>query len=284
MESSQSSEQIAAANAAQDRSIFDAKIAIAEREGYAKLQIGDRVVAMGKLLLGIPYVGGTLEVDSLNEVLVTNLRGLDCVTFYENSLALARSLKSNDTARYPNYLKQLTLLRYRNGERTDFASRLHYSSDYFFDNVKKGTMRNVTNEVGAGLATRDTRVINFMSTHPNAYKQIKANPEQLAKIKAVEADMQSRGGYAYIAKADVAKIEQNIQNGDILGIVTSINGLDMSHTGIAMRDERGVLHFMHASSALGKVVISEGSLSEYLAPNAKQIGVVVMRPIEVATN
>jgi hypothetical protein len=29
-------------------------------------------------------------------------------------------------------------------------------------------------------------------------------------------------------------------------------------------------------------VISEGSLSEYLSTNGKQIGVVVMRPIEVA--
>jgi hypothetical protein len=270
--------------ATQDETIFKEKIAIAKREKFAELPIGDRVATMGKLLLGIPYVGGTLEVDSLNESLVTNLRGLDCVTFYENSLAMARTIKVSNPPSFQAYRSQLAYLRYRGGDLDGFASRLHYSSDYFFDNVRKGTMREVTKEVGGDLAIRDTRLINFMSTHPNAYKQLKANPAQLEKIKLIEKDIHLRGGYDYIPKASVAQVEKNIQNGDILGIVTSINGLDMSHTGIAVKDGDGVLHFMHASSALNKVVISEGSLSEYLAPNAKQIGVVVMRPIEVATN
>lgn len=274
----------AAVKATPDETIFKEKMAVAMREGYATLPIGERVVAMGKLLLGIPYVGGTLEVDSLNESLVTNLRGLDCVTFYENALAMARSVKLASTPSFQGYRSQLALLRYRGGDLDGFASRLHYSSDYFFDNVKKGTMRDVTQDVGGALAIRDNRRIDFMSTHPNAYKQIKASADQLEKIKMIEEEMHLRGGYFYIPKASVSKAEKNIQNGDILGIVTSIAGLDMSHTGIAVKGDDGVLRFMHASSAQKKVVISEGSLSEYLASNGKQIGVVVMRPIEVAMN
>jgi hypothetical protein len=269
---------------ANDESIFNEKMAIAVRDGYAKLPIGDRVVAMGKLLLGIPYVGGTLEVDSLKESLVTNFRGLDCVTFYENSLAMARSLKLSGTPSFAAYQSELATLRYRGGDLNDFASRLHYSSDYFFDNEKRGTMRNVTAEVGGALATRDNRRIDFMSTHPSAYKQIRASADQLEKIRMIEEDMHLRGGYMFIPKASVAKIEKKIQNGDIIGITTSIKGLDMSHTGIAVRGDDGVLRFMHASSALNKVVISEGSLSDYLATNGKQTGIVVMRPLEVAAN
>ncbi len=269
---------------ANDEAIFKEKMAIAVRDGYAKLPIGDRVVAMGKLLLGIPYVGGTLEVDSLNESLVINFRGLDCVTFYENALSTARTIKVSNPPGFQAYRSHLAQLRYRGGDVDGFASRLHYSSDYFFDNVKKGTMLNVTQEVGGVLATRDNRRIDFMSTHPNAYKQIKASADQLEKIKMIEEEMHLRGGYMFIPKASVAKIEKNIQNGDIIGITTSIKGLDMSHTGIAVRGDDGVLRFMHASSALNKVVISEGSLSDYLATNGKQTGIVVMRPLEVATN
>lgn len=270
--------------ATEDETIFKEKMAIAVRENYAQLPIGDRVVALGKTLLGIPYVGGTLEVDSLNESLVTNLRGLDCVTFYENSLAMARAIKLSNPPGFQAYRSQLALLRYRGGDLDGFSSRLHYTSDYFFDSEKKGLMRDVTREIAGTVAVHDTRTINFMSTHRPAYKQLKASDEQFAKIKALEDTINARGGYYYIPKAAVAQVEKGIQQGDILGIVTSINGLDFSHTGIAVKGDDGRIHFMHASSALGKVVISEQPLGDYLASNGKQTGIVVMRPIEVSTN
>jgi hypothetical protein len=274
----------AAVKVTQDEAIFKEKMAIAAQSDYVKLPIGERVVAMGKTLLGIPYVGGTLEVDSLNESLVTNLRGLDCVTFYENSLAMARTIKLSNPPGFQAYRSQLALLRYRGGDLDGFASRLHYTSDYFFDSEKKGLMRNVTREIAGSVAVHDTRTISFMSTHRSAYKQLKASDEQFAQIKAWEDTINARGGYYYIPKGSVAQVEKGIQNGDILGIVTSINGLDFSHTGIAVKGDDGRIHFMHASSALGKVVISDLPLSDYLASNGKQIGVVVMRPIEVSIN
>jgi hypothetical protein len=263
-----------------DTAIFDEKLAIAERDEYRKLPIGERIVAMGKLFLGTPYVGGTLEANPSREDLVINLRGLDCVTFYENAFALAKTVAFYSVPSFSTYQHHLTKLRYRGGVRDGFASRLHYSSNYFFDNAKRGNMRDVTREVAGALAIKDTRAITFMSEHPNAYKQIKANEAEWAKIKAVEDSINARGGYYYIPKSSVADVEQNIQTGDIIGIVTSINGLDCSHTGIAVKGEDGVVRFMHASSSLGKVVISEGSLSDYIASNSKQTGVVVMRPQE----
>lgn len=267
---------------AQDEAIFREKMEYALSEKYQDLSIGDRVVAMGKLLLGIPYVGGTLEIDSVNERLVTNLRGLDCVTLYENAIAMARSIQTNPTPNYDHYRAELTRMRYRFGTIDGYASRLHYSSDYFFDNVQRGLMTNVTQDVSGPYARADKRRIDFMSTHRAAYKQLKTNDAELAKIKAIEDEMSSRGGFIYVPKESVGLIENNIQNGDIIGITTSIKGLDMSHTGIAVRGGDGVTRFMHASSALNKVVISEGSLSEYLASNGKQTGIVVMRPLEVS--
>ena len=267
-----------------DEAIFKQKMEFAMKQGSKDLPIGERVVSMGKLFLGVPYVGGTLEVDSLNESLVTNLRQLDCVTFYENALAMARSIKTASTPSFQSFRSQLAHLRYRGGDLEGYASRLHYSSDYFYDNNQRGTMTNVTQDVGGPLARADKREINFMSKHRNSYKQLKADVNQYDLIKLAEADINERGGFVYIPKESVPRVEGNIQNGDIIGITTSITGLDMSHTGIAVRGDDGMLRFMHASSALNKVVISEGSLSDYLAANAKQTGIVVMRPLEVATN
>lgn len=242
--------------------------------------IGERVMLIGRMMKNTPYVASTLEVDSVNENLVMNLRGLDCVTFYENALAMARVVRMHPKPTVEQYREELKKLRYRGGKIDGYASRLHYSIDYFHDNVEKGVLRNVTQEVGGSLTKKDTRTIDFMSKHRSTYKQLRTNDEEYANIVKHEQEMNARGGFMYIPKESIAAIEKNIQPGDIIGIVTSINGLDCSHTGIAEVVE-GTIHFTHASSALGKVVMSEGTLSEYLAPNSKQIGIVVMRPVEV---
>jgi cell wall-associated NlpC family hydrolase len=80
-----------------DDSIFAAKIKQAKAARIDTLPIGERVAAMGKLFLGTPYVAHTLDSDATKEKLVVDLRGFDCVTFYENMLAFARIIK-----KYPN--------------------------------------------------------------------------------------------------------------------------------------------------------------------------------------
>src|SRR6476469_6963699 len=109
-----------------DDSIFYAKMRIAKAQSMDTLPIGERVVGTGKLFLGTPYVAGTLDQDSVHENLVMNLRGLDCVTFYENMLALARVVKEYPSPKVEDYRKELTLLRYRNGKNEGYHSRLHY--------------------------------------------------------------------------------------------------------------------------------------------------------------
>ena len=51
-------------------------------------QIGEVIVATGQQLLNTPYVAGTLEAHS-PEILIVNLRGLDCTTFVENVLVVS---------------------------------------------------------------------------------------------------------------------------------------------------------------------------------------------------
>src|SRR4051812_33953798 len=60
-------------------STYTAIIAQAKAQKIQSRPIGERVVAMGKFFLGVPYVSGTLDQDTTNEDLVVNLHGLDCV-------------------------------------------------------------------------------------------------------------------------------------------------------------------------------------------------------------
>lgn len=252
-----------------------------QQRHIASLSIGERVAAIGKLFLGKPYLDKTLDIITDKEVLICNLSGFDCVTFFENSWDLARTARYHEDNFFTFFLLQLENTRYRNGKLNGFASRLHYTSDYFFDNARRGNLRNVTKLIGKKYATLETKKINFMSAHPNLYPQLRDDIAMQASIKIVEDSINARCGYYMIKKENVKKIESGIKTGDLIGITTTVNGIDCSHTGIAIKLKDGRIHFMHASSAMKKVIISETPLAEYLANNAKQTGIMIYRPLEV---
>src|SRR5207245_7806179 len=112
-------------------------------------------------------------------------------------------------------LAEITFTRYRGGQLTDYASRLHYLSDWFVDNERKGVVRLITRELPG--ATRFTKRVNFMSTHPEAYRQLKANADLVRKISAVEAQISERE-LDYVQKAKVAAVQPILMTGDIVAV------------------------------------------------------------------
>jgi len=97
--------------------------------------IADLVADIGFSFLGTPYVAATLE-NGLEEKLVINLRELDCTTFAETCLALARTVKSGKTD-FESFAAQLEQIRYRDGIRNQYPSRLHYFSEWIHNNAEK---------------------------------------------------------------------------------------------------------------------------------------------------
>jgi len=257
-----------------DEQICAQKFEIALAAGLQHEPIGDVVVEIGRSFLGTPYLAHALEVPG-EERLVINMRGLDCVSFYENALVLARCIKMG-TNTFEAYTDQLRLLRYRGGKIDGYASRLHYTSDYIYDNDKKGVWKDITKEIG-GVPMK--KVVNFMSTHPKAYRQIRDGKGVLEKIAAMEEAVNARTTY-YIPKKNVESVVPRLRNGDILGFTTSMEGLDTSHTGILVK-EHGRTQVLHAPLAGKQVVVSESSLPEYLKRNTKMTGIIVARPLEV---
>jgi hypothetical protein len=239
-----------------------------------KQPIGSIVIEIAKSFIGTDYAADTLEASG-EEHLVINLQTLDCVTFYENSLVLARCIKKNKLT-FDDYKKELQFIRYRNGTINGYPSRLHYTSDYFYDNEQKDALKDITKAIGG---VRFKKKINFMSKHIESYSKLKENPEFIKEIQKIENKINSRSIY-HIPKSKVKQAAAKISNGDILGITTNIDGLDCSHTGIAIWQNKE-LHMIHAPSPGKKVHISEVPLWKYLANVKKMVGVIVARPIEL---
>lgn len=251
------------------------KFAIAVSLGLHNKPIGDVVVEIGKTFIGTEYVAHALEVPG-EERLIVNMSGLDCVSFYENALVFARCVKKNRMT-FDDYKAELQFIRYRNGKIDRYPSRLHYTSDYIHDNEKKGVWKNVTKDLGG---VRFAKTVNFMSTHPESYLQLKENSEFVKTIQQQEQEINARELF-HVPKDFVAGISGKLLNGDILGITTDIEGLDTSHTGVVIR-RNGEAYYLHAPLAGKKVTISEKPLADYLAGNKRQIGIMVARPLEPA--
>ena len=97
-------------------------------------------------------------------------------------------------------------------------------------------------------------------------------------MAAAEKNLSGVARYV-LPKRRVRAALEKIQNGDIIAITTFVEGLDVSHTGIAVR-EGGTTHLLHAPNVGHQVQISGGSLAEYLDAHEKQTGILVARPLE----
>lgn len=243
--------------------------------GIKNSPLGDGIVEIGKSFLGTVYEANTLEINSPDEKLVVNLTGLDCVTFVENCLTFARCLKKGKTS-FDDYKAELEYIRYRDGKIDGYASRLNYFCDWIYNNEEKGIVKNISADLG-GIEYKKT--INFMSSHKNSYKQLAYNTE-FEGIKAAEEAINSRY-YYYIPKKSISKIYDQLQNGDIIATTTTIEGLDVTHTGYVYKGDDGGTYFLHASSKSREVIISQNQLADYIAEDSKKTGIMVARPVEI---
>ena len=219
------------------------------------------------MFLGKPYVGGTLEKEP--EELIVNFSELDCTTFVESVLALSQKNSS-----FEDYMQNLRLIRYRNG-KVLYTERLHYISDWIYENQKRGILKDVTAEMPSSKALALS--LSFMSTHPNAYPALKGYNDRISKIKEVETAINRRNIYSYLPKENMQQGASSIKNGDIIVFVTSIKGLDVTHMGIAYWRNPTDLTFIHASSLAKKVIINQNSLQEYLKAQKSCKGLWVLR-------
>lgn len=230
------------------------------------------ILDVAKSYLGVPYVAGTLESEG-EERLIINEQKMDCTTFVE--LSVARWLAMHDDSL--TIEQQVELMRYRKGRTDGYLSRLHYFTDWVEHNTNSGIWYELHPEAGSPLWHADTLTLNFMSEHPQSYPYLKEHAWAVDSMRHIEQRYAHYPIY-YIGKEHLALTPDKlpIHNGDILALVTTIDGLDVTHLGFAVW-KGNTLHLMHASMKQGKVIIDEQSLYEYLKGRKSCPGVRAIR-------
>ena len=230
---------------------------------------GERVVALAKEFIGREYVGETLDKHD-NEPLFISCSELDCTTFVETVLAITMCGQNGS---FTDFCKNLGRIRYRNGKNEGYASRLHYTSWWIADPAKQG----IVEEIETKLHNASQKLnLNFMSTHPEKYRHLKDDKKRTEEIAVLEKPFCNKD-IRYIPKEKICELDRNdIKDGDIIAVVTAIEGLDVSHIGFAYWNNRE-LHMIHASSAANRVINDTTSLHTYLSRRKNSLGIRVFR-------
>jgi cell wall-associated NlpC family hydrolase len=223
------------------------------RASSAMAAAGEGIAFLSEKFLGTPYRESTLIGDeTVPEVLVVNLEGLDCFTFldYIEAMRLSGSFRE--------FAKKLRKVRYRSGE-VAFSKRNHFFSDW--REYNRDCVLDVTEDIGGKNTEKTRKVLNrkgdgtaFVSGIPTVERVISHIPSE-----AVDRRMLGR-----------------LRTGDYVGVYSSLQGLDVSHVGIIINKGKTV-SLRHASVKYRSVVDED-----FAAYIARTSGLMVLRPREDA--
>ena len=224
--------------------------------------------------LGRPYVAYTLDQDK-EEKLVINTKGVDCTTFLENVVALTICTKRKISS-FHGFCEVLRQVRYIGG-KVGYTTRQHYFTTWLTDNIRERLVTNVELP-GKPLSEKRKAHVNYMTTHVESYKMLNAHRQWLPAIREMEKQVNATE-FTFIPKQQLSnsnRYRDYIKDGDIIGIVTNKNGLDISHVGFAVWHKDG-LHLLNASSIHKKVVDEPMTLYQYLQKQTSSAGIRVAR-------
>ena len=250
-------------------------------------QLADRSVPLGiatariaALAVGTPYEAHLLDAYlrpgdvPVTEPLTLSLTRFASNSFVESCVAVARAARVGGTPTWKGFGREVERMRYRNGLRGDYTTRLHYFSEWVAD----GDTRSLVRDVGFALGgVEDRRPLRFMTEHRDSYVAL-TNDRVFASVKEMEKRLDPVSRHV-IPTARIAEVEDRIQNGDVIGFATNTPGLDVTHCAIAVRDKRGVLRVVYPPLNGGAVEVSRNSLPEYVAQLRDATGIMVARPI-----
>lgn len=265
----------------QGESKFQSIVSKAERENWRSLPLGERTVRVARELIGTSYVNYSLEVDDKIESPVVSLKGMDCWTYYENALAIARMLHYQPAPYKPqDMLHMVEIERYRNGVCTgSYLSRMHHLEEVFYDNQRRGYATNITSRLPG--AEKLHREIHEMTVQWKDYRYLRSNPSLIAPMGKIEAQVSNLPVY-HVPKSKVRNAEKYLQDGDICAITTNDSGGYTSHVGMIVRMQDRA-YFSHATSDhdKGRMVIIDRPISDYVNGATNHAGIIICRPCDV---
>ena len=252
-------------------------------EGLARRDqtLGRAAARVGELASGTPYEAYTLEAylqaggsPVRTEPLTLTLTRFDCVSLVESGLAIARVAEANGAPTWETFGREMERMRYRDGVRRGYTSRLHYFSEWISDGERRGLLRDLGAELG-GVA--DLRPLRFMTEHRDSYPAL-ANDEVYREIGAMERSLDGHARMV-VPTARIPDVADRIEHGDVIAFATAIEGLDVTHAAFAYRGRDGVLRVLHAPLSGGVVEVTTATLPEYVTNIRRATGILVARPL-----
>ena len=238
--------------------------------------LNNEVLLQGVSLLDTPYVGGVLDREDTEE-LILNTDELDCTTFVEYVIALALApMKENNIKDEMAFANNVQKLRYRDGQINGYTSRLHYMTEWAQNAIKAGILEDVTATNSQYTMQVQT---TYMTSHPNLYRQLANNSENMQQMRAIEQRLNGTEVHYVPQKYLPNDGFQWIQDGDIIMFTTDTPGLDIAHMGIAFH-VNGKLTLLHASSKEKKVTVSKVTITKMLEDNPRWTGIRVLKVIK----
>ncbi len=208
------------------------------------------------------------------EPLTLSLTQFDCVTLVESCLAVSRAASQEGPPTWDDFGRDVERMRYRDGVRLGYASRLHYFSEWISDGATRGLVRDLGPELGA---VDDSRPLRFMTEHRGSYPAL-SDDAVYAEIGVMERRLDGAARRVIPTKR-IADVANGIETGDLLAFATATPGLDVTHAAMAYREGDGTLRVLHAPLSGGVVEVSRLALPEYVAAIRRATGVMVARPL-----
>ncbi len=213
--------------------------------------LGERIAFLSQQFLGTPYKESTLIGDTKTpETLVINFEAFDCFTFLDSIEAMRLSHS------FTEFHKHLQRVRYKEGI-VSYEKRNHFFTDW--REFNSDTIQDRTVEIGGNKTKTVSKTLNRKDD--GSYF--------LAGITPIEKII------SYIPSDDVDEtVLTGLETGDYIGIYSELQGLDVSHVGIIIKNRLGAI-FRHASSApvIRKVV--DQDFLEYISGKP---GIIILRP------
>ncbi|BAE74541.1 hypothetical protein SGGMMB4_02865 [Sodalis glossinidius str. 'morsitans'] len=212
---------------------------------------GELIELVSQSFLSTPYQANILIGSATEpEKLVVDFNGVDCFTMLDYVHALSQSSNKAD------FLGQLVKTRYKNG-KVSFVNRKHFFTDWFASQSRNA--RDVTTEISP-----NSKII---------HKQLNLKADGGRFIPAIgvfERDITYIPAQALDQNALAA-----IHTGDYIGIYSKLDGLDVSHVGIAIR-KGDQLYYRNASSLQRNHKVVDIPFIDYMR---NKPGIVVLRAL-----
>ena len=233
---------------------------IRQLQAAASPSLGDRVVEAARALAGAGE-DDYYTADS-TATLRINVDTFTPLMFVNTAVALAKASQRQGYSDWRNMATALESIALRRGEDQGYPSIMYHTSDWIIDNTNRGNLREITEDYRGGVVDR-TKSLDEMTRYRKNFAAL-ADSADFEKVRMTEMGFRTHR-IPTLKKETIKKREilDDLQNGDIVILVPSRDGVDWWDIGI-VEIKDGEPYLIHLSPAQHQVVEEKESLLKYM--------------------